>query len=76
MPEYLNLKGDSNILSYEFRGDDVILNFKSGRYKHFLYKPEKPGRDIVDTIKFFAREGVGLDAYISGVVKDQYYRKW
>jgi hypothetical protein len=76
MTPYLNLSGNSNVVSYEVSDDAIIVVFRSGRYRHYLYNSFRPGRAVVERMKAFAMQGHGLNSYISSVVKDNFARKW
>ena len=69
MEPYQNLSRSSNIVSYQIFEDSIHVVFKSGRYRNYLYTYVKPGRYAVE-------QGIGLNSYISSVVKTNYARKW
>ncbi|HAV88901.1 MAG TPA: hypothetical protein DCW78_14275 [Pseudomonas sp.] len=76
MTPYRNLNGNSNVVSYEASDDSIIVVFRSGRYRHYLYNSLRPGRDVVERMKALAAQGYGLNSYISSTVKDNYAKKW
>ena len=42
-----------------------VLQFKSGKYTVYAYTYESAGADAVETMKSLARQGHGLNSYIS-----------
>jgi hypothetical protein len=76
MELYQNLSRNSNIVSYQIFEDSIHIVFKSGRYRNYLYTYVKPGRYAVEHMKNLAIQGIGLNSYISSVVKTNYARKW
>lgn len=76
MTPYLNLSGASNVVSYEITEDSIHVVFASGTHKNYLYNNSRPGRGMVDQMKVLAKQGRGLNSYISCVVKSNYARKW
>ncbi len=47
MTPYRNLNGNSNVVSYEASDDSIIVVFRSGRYRHYLYSA--PGKGCCRT---------------------------
>lgn len=76
MEPYQNLSRNSNIVSYQIFEDSIHVVFKSGCYRNYLYTYVKPGRYVVEQMKNLAVQGIGLNSYISSVVKTNYARKW
>ena len=76
MIPYRNVSGKSGIVSYELSEDSITVVFGSGGCKHYLYNAARPGRATVEKMKALARQGYGLNGYISSVVKDSFARKW
>ena len=76
MELYQNLSRNSNIVSYQIFEDSIHVVFKSGRYRTYLYTYITPGRYAVEQMKNLAVQGIGLNSYISSVVKTNYARKW
>lgn len=76
MTTYRNLDGNSNVLAFEANEDSILVIFKSGACRNYLYNGVRPGRAIVEQMKALAAQGRGLNSYISSVVKDSYARKW
>jgi len=75
MTPYRNLNGDSNISSYEAAEDSILVVFKSGTHRNYLYNSVRPGTAIVEKMIELASQGRGLNSYISSVVKMRYARK-
>lgn len=76
MTPYRNLGGNSNVVAYEADEDSIHVVFKSGTYRNYLYNSVRPGKAVVERMKFLAAQGQGLNSYISSVVKDNYANKW
>ncbi len=76
MTPYRNLRGNSNVVSYETAEESIHVVFKSGRYRNYLYNSVRPGQTVVEKMKVLAAQGYGLNSYISSTVKDRYARKW
>lgn len=76
MTPYRNLGGNSNVVSYEVTEDSILVVFKSGTYRNYLYDANRPGKMVVERMKALASQGRGLNSYISSVVKEGYARKW
>jgi len=76
MTPYLNLNGNSNILAYEITEDSILVIFKSGRWRNYLYSATRLGKAVVEKMQIYAIQGHGLNSFISSVVKDRYARKW
>lgn len=76
MPAYKNLSGKSNIEAYEITDNSITVQFKSGRYRNYLYDSNRPGKQIVDKMKELANQGYGLNSFIVTTVKSRFIRKW
>lgn len=76
MKPYLNLNGNSNIVSYDTTDDSIHVVFKSGTHRNYLYNNARPGKAIVDKMKALAAQGHGLNSYISTTVKTSFAKKW
>ena len=76
MTPYRNLKGSSNVLSYEIAEDAIQVVFKSGTHRNYLFNHLRPGKLIVDRMKALAVQGNGLNSYISTTVKSNFAKKW
>lgn len=76
METYKNLGGDSNVESYEIAEESITVVFRSGRDRHYLYTYNRPGKYHVEEMKSLARNGRGLNSYISRVVKSNFEDKW
>ncbi len=76
MAQYKNLSGRSNVESYEIHEDTITVRFMSGSFRNYLYDSRSPGSVMVEEMKQLAEAGIGLNSYISTVVKSRYSRKW
>lgn len=76
MTLYKNLSGNSNVVSYEAKDDSILVVFKSGACRNYMYNSLHPGRGAVERMKNLAAQGRGLNSYITSVVKDNFARKW
>lgn len=76
MKSYLNLNGDSNVVSYKTTEDSILVVFGSGKYRNYLYDDSRPGKAVVDHMKALADQGYGLNSYISKTVGKSYADKW
>jgi hypothetical protein len=61
MKPYLNLNGDSYVVSFKVSEDSIMATFKDGKYKHYLYNSLEPGRTDVERMKVLAVLGCGLN---------------
>lgn len=76
MTLYKNLNGNSNVKSYEIFTDSIQVEFKTGRYRNYLYNEQRPGIVILNQMKKLAVQGYGLNSYISTTVGSNYFKKW
>jgi hypothetical protein len=76
MEPYQNRSGRSGIIAYQIFEDSILVVFKSGKYKNYLYTYSATGKNSVEHMKKLATDGMGLNAYISSVVKGNYEEKW
>lgn len=76
MTPYMNLNGNSNVEAYEINGDSITIKFMSGRWQYYLYTSQKPGTEVVRNMQDLARQGKGLNSYISRVVRANFEDKW
>ncbi|MCA8238557.1 hypothetical protein LGN01_31030 [Burkholderia cenocepacia] len=65
MPAYMNLNGDSGVLSYEIGHDFINVTFKQGTFRTYSYTYARPGEVHVEAMKRLAAQGYGLNAYIN-----------
>jgi hypothetical protein len=70
MERYLNQSGNSPIIGYQIENERIIIWFKGG--KSYSYSYRKAGRNHVETMKYLARNGSGLSAYITRNVRFDY----
>lgn len=76
MTPYRNTNRNSNIESYQIFEDSILVAFKSGKHRNYLYDHQTPGKLIVEQMKILAISGRGLNSYISSVVRARYSKKW
>lgn len=76
MTPYMNRNGNSNVEAYEIDGDSITVKFMSGRWLYYLYTSQRPGAAVVEQMQDLARQGRGLNSYISRVVRTNFERKW
>jgi len=70
MLKYRNLSGQSGIVGYELHFTHIVVHFNDGRW--YRYDGQKPGPQVVARMKQLAAEGIGLNSFISRVVKKSY----
>lgn len=70
MERYLNQSGNSPIIGYQIENERIIIWFNGG--KSYSYSYRKAGRNHVETMKYLARNGSGLSAYITRNVRFDY----
>jgi hypothetical protein len=73
MPIYKNLGGDSGVRAYEVGEHSINVTFKDGM--RYLYTDASAGHASVEEMKRRAEAGVGLNSYITRVVKKGYETK-
>lgn len=72
--EPYNPKGKGGVKAYEVGDDFIILSYHHGSYDYkFTYK--SAGKGAIEVMKTLAREGRGLNTYVSTQVKDKYESK-
>jgi len=72
MQPYLNLSGNSPIVSYEIEPTRIRVMFKGGRVYSYSYASAGAGN--VEQMKQLARSGAGLSAFITRNVRFAYER--
>ena len=65
MEPYGNLNGNSNVVAFELGGDYIVVRFRPGRWTEYTYTYASAGSSAVETMKALARQGYGLNSYIS-----------
>lgn len=70
MERYANRSGNSPITYYQIEDDKIIVWFKGG--KSYSYSYRKIGKSHIETMKYLARNGSGLSAYITRNVRFDY----
>ncbi len=76
MTPYKNLSGESGIDAYEIGPDSITVSFMYGDFQYYLYNNLRPGTDVVQTMMSLARQGHGLNTYISKTVRTNFFKKW
>jgi hypothetical protein len=65
MENYANDNGNSNIVQY-LKGDDfIVVRFKGGKHIFYKYTYASAGKNSVETMKYLAEQGSGLNSFIS-----------
>jgi len=75
MKTYTDINHDSNVESYEIRGNSIIVKFKSGSTQFYEYTTFSAGSSDIAQMEILAEQGDGLNAYIN-INKPDYARKW
>ena len=73
METYANRGGDSNVTHFAIGPDSITVRFRDGA--EYLCTYSTPGRSDVERMKELARQGTGLNEFISRTVKKRYERK-
>jgi len=73
MERYANLGGDSGVVGYEIGNDFIRVQFSGGSI--YLYTYASAGADNIEQMKRLARNGQGLNTFISKNVHKRYARK-
>ena len=75
MQRYKNLSGQSGVEAFDIADDSIIVWFKAGHTRTYLYTYASAGRQAIERMKELALAGNGLNSYIGLHVKDGYARK-
>lgn len=70
---YSNFGGNSNVASYSLGYDNIIVEFNDGA--RYLYTYTSTTTADVEHMKQLALRGIGLNSYISRVIRKRYARK-
>ena len=73
MERYANRGGDSGVTGYELGEGKITVQFKDGA--QYLYNAQSPGSTAVSEMHHLAVAGVGLNSYISRVVRKNFAQK-
>jgi hypothetical protein len=73
MNQYQNSGGNSGVSAYEIGTDSITVQFKDGAA--YLYNNASAGSANIEKMKQLAIAGVGLNSFISTVVKKGYASK-
>jgi hypothetical protein len=76
MTPYKNLSGNSNVEAYELGEGSITVRFMSGTHRNYLYNSIRPGASVVAKMQALAKQGHGLNSYISTTVKSSFAKKW
>lgn len=71
--QYQNRGGDSGVSAYEIGTDSITVKFKDGAL--YLYNNSSAGSANIEKMKQLAVAGMGLNSFISSVVKKGYASK-
>ena len=74
MQQYGNQGGDSGVVAFQISAGVIVVKFSDGW--HYIYNSARPGHAIVLEMQRLARNGQGLNSYISRVVKDRWARRF
>lgn len=70
---YLNRGGNSNVAYYSIGADSITVQFNDGSV--YLYNYASTTVSGIEHMKQLANNGVGLNSYISRIVRKRYARK-
>lgn len=73
MERYTNRGGNSAVRAFEIGEDSIKVQFDDGRV--YLYTAGSAGTANLEEMKRLAREGQGLNSFISRVVRKMYASK-
>lgn len=73
MERYRNLGGKSGVVQYAIGDGSITVVFEKGG--PYLYDASAPGSEHVAQMQQLAREGAGLNTYISKYVRKNYAAK-
>ena len=76
MFKYKNLSGKSNVEAFKIGDKSIIVKFKSGRERYYLYTYSATGQDAVETMKKLALKGIGLGRMLATKPYHAHERKW
>ncbi|WP_391488707.1 hypothetical protein [Leclercia tamurae] len=73
METYQNRGGDSGIVAFEIGEESITIQFRDNSL--YLYNSIRPGNITVDYMKRLARNGEGLNSYISRTVRKNFFQR-
>lgn len=73
MQRYKNLGGDSGVTAYEYRSNEIRVQFADGSV--YLYTYSSAGRGNIEKMKRLADAGQGLNSFINTNVRKLYQDK-
>ena len=73
MVKYGNLSGRSGIVAFESKHGSIKIKFSDGNV--YLYTDSSTGASNIVQMKKLARQGVGLNTFISQSVRENYEAK-
>lgn len=76
MTKYKNLSGRSNVDSFDVGDEYIIVRFKSGCERNYLYTYLSAGRVAVETMKRLAVDGIGLGRMLATKPYHAHAKKW
>lgn len=71
MERYLNLNGNSNVEAYSIHSAYIDVKFR-GTFETYRDSYESAGEDFVETAKYLAERGYGLNSFIMSHMKYLY----
>lgn len=75
METYRNLTGGSGVVAYAIGIDSIDVRFKSGRFTLYSYTYASAGKEAIDKMKLLAKQGLGLNSFISTFKPSYAYKK-
>jgi hypothetical protein len=73
MQRYINRGGQSGVVAYEIRPNEIIIKFTSGTC--YTYTLASVGKANLEKIKQLARKGQGLSTFINKHLHDRFDKK-
>lgn len=73
MERYKNIGGDSGVAAYEIGQGSITVQFKDGAV--YLYNSQSAGNANLAEMQQLASAGIGLNSFISRVVRKGYAQK-
>ncbi|MBL7890375.1 MAG: hypothetical protein JNL24_12525 [Bacteroidia bacterium] len=74
MIRYKNLSKNSGVYAFSYSSDRISVQFKDGAI--YLYTYLSAGMSNIEKMKSLAISGIGLNSFISRVVKKNYQSKY
>lgn len=74
--KYKNLSGISSVDSYTYDHDSIIVVFKNGNNKIYLYSVNKNSKSAIDRMKVLADSGSGLGSMLATKPHHKHDYRW